>query len=215
MIGATHIPNENPVADWYRDRGVPVIRVDTTGMSPDEVEKEIDQQLSRAADRDGGFAVPSELTDATSEALLKVGDKIVGQRQIKFKSIGDVLESFKAAKTVDATRPFADLSEQEILDIVFNVVLEADLRGITLKVPPGFKLMKPYKGRITKWWKDPIANKFAGLGYLIQGEFLEHPDFGQKVTHTSYVVAHHDNGMVETRNSRYRLIGPEVEPYGF
>ena len=67
---------------------------------------------------------------------------------------------------------------------------------------------KPYKGRITDWCKLP--SRF-GIGYFIYGRFLEHPDFGEKETNTSWVEKHDPiTGEIETRNSRYTLIGPEI-----
>jgi hypothetical protein len=46
------------------------------------------------------------------------------------------------------------------------------------------------------------------------GEALEsHPTIPRKYTHTSYVVAHNKTtGEIETRNSRYTLIGEERKP---
>jgi len=49
------------------------------------------------------------------------------------------------------------------------------------------------------------------LGYLIEGDFLDHP-FHRGRGHTSYIIAHDEvTGEVETRNSRYRLVA-EGEP---
>lgn len=67
---------------------------------------------------------------------------------------------------------------------------------------------KPHKGTITRWYKrKTYADR--GLGYVIVGDF-DHVDFGRVFTSTSWVVAHGDDGEVETRNSRYTLIGPEA-----
>ncbi len=69
---------------------------------------------------------------------------------------------------------------------------------------------KPHKGHIKNWFKETWGCEGYGLGYMIRGEFVDHPEFaGAKNGHTSYVVAHDDLGNVETRNSRYTLIGPE------
>lgn len=68
---------------------------------------------------------------------------------------------------------------------------------------------KPHKGRIKNWFKLPCQN---GLRYYIVGTFLEHPDFGEKETNTSYIVVHDETtGEIETRNSRYTLL-PNPEP---
>ncbi|MDE2099570.1 MAG: hypothetical protein KGL39_20125 [Patescibacteria group bacterium] len=66
---------------------------------------------------------------------------------------------------------------------------------------------KPHKGKIKNWTKLPTG--MGPLGFYIWGEFVDHPDFGNKVTNTSYVVKHDEQtGDIETRNSRYTLIGP-------
>lgn len=69
---------------------------------------------------------------------------------------------------------------------------------------------KPHKGSIKDWSKLRCTDK--GLGYIILGEFVDHPEFaGAKDGHTSYVVAHDEaTGEIETRNSRYTLIGPAI-----
>lgn len=66
---------------------------------------------------------------------------------------------------------------------------------------------KPHKGRIQNWCKLPCEK---GLGYLIEGEFLEHPDGGGpgKIGNTSFVVKH-EGVEIETKNSRYTLVGDE------
>lgn len=66
---------------------------------------------------------------------------------------------------------------------------------------------KPHKGTINRWYKRSAGGD--GLGYVIVGAF-NHTEFGYTFTHTSHVVAHGDDGEVETRNSRYTLMGPEV-----
>lgn len=63
--------------------------------------------------------------------------------------------------------------------------------------------MKPDFGRIKAWSKSSCD---GGLGYLIEGEFLDHPHIRGR-GHTSAVIAHNsETGEVETRNSRYRLV---------
>lgn len=70
--------------------------------------------------------------------------------------------------------------------------------------------MKPHKGSISDWYKLPTSR---GLGYYIMGQFQDHPDFGKKFTNTSWVEKHDlKTGEIETRNSRYTLIGPEATP---
>lgn len=69
---------------------------------------------------------------------------------------------------------------------------------------------KLHKGSIENWFKLPCS-KDKGLGYYIVGDFLNHPDFGNKTTNTSWVEKHDvDSGEIETRNSRYTLIGKEI-----
>lgn len=66
---------------------------------------------------------------------------------------------------------------------------------------------KPHKGRIDDWYKSECGA--AGLGYLIRGKFLDHPDFSGYYGHTSYIVKHDEaTGEIETRNSRYTLLTP-------
>jgi len=70
---------------------------------------------------------------------------------------------------------------------------------------------KPHKGKITNWTTQPVQD--CGLGYLIVGEFVNHPDFGNAPNgHTSWVEKHdRETGEIETRNSRYTLVGPETK----
>lgn len=70
-----------------------------------------------------------------------------------------------------------------------------------------FDMEKPHKGKIHRWYKVKGTNK--GLGYRIAGEH----ENGSWIF-TSYVVLHHTslespNQEIETRNSRYTLIGYE------
>ncbi len=63
---------------------------------------------------------------------------------------------------------------------------------------------KPHKGGIKNWFKSECD---SGLGYLIRGQFTDHPEFkGMPDGHTSYVVKR-DGNEIETKNSRYTLIG--------
>jgi hypothetical protein len=65
---------------------------------------------------------------------------------------------------------------------------------------------KPHKGRIERWWRYPCQ---GGLGYGINGQFLDHEHI-RGDGHTSYVVFHDEaTGEIETRNSRYTLVGKE------
>ena len=67
--------------------------------------------------------------------------------------------------------------------------------------------MKPHKCKIRNWGRLPCD---GGLGYYIYGEFVDHPDFGTKETNSSYVVKHDTKtGEIETRNSRYTLLGED------
>lgn len=79
--------------------------------------------------------------------------------------------------------------------------------------------MKPFKGKIYHWNKRTFdkdsAEKFygedCGLGYVIEGYRTDPPKFGSWF-HTSWVVKHFENGMIETRNSHYELVGEENVP---
>lgn len=74
---------------------------------------------------------------------------------------------------------------------------------------------KPFKGTIEDWRKVPCGD--YGLGYMIYGYTPDHPEFagmgrGDTYFHTSYVVKHDETtGEIETRNSRYKLVGPAVK----
>lgn len=66
------------------------------------------------------------------------------------------------------------------------------------------KLKKPHHGRIAGWHKSACD---GGLGYVIVGEFLDHPMFRGPMCHTSAVISHDETtGEIETRNSRYTLV---------
>jgi hypothetical protein len=66
--------------------------------------------------------------------------------------------------------------------------------------------MKEHKGSLKNWRKYECPGH--GLGYLILGEFVDHPQFAGHLGNTSYVVAHDEaTGEIETRNSRYTLLG--------
>lgn len=87
-------------------------------------------------------------------------------------------------------------------------------RGIRPYWPPSLadviepKGFKPHMGRIQNWRRED-AN--GGIGYIIVGRFLDHDRLkGSNNAHTSYVVKHDEKtGEIETRNSRYTLVGPE------
>jgi len=69
---------------------------------------------------------------------------------------------------------------------------------------------KPHMGSIQHWHKYECGTK--GLGYLIRGQFIDHPYFAGEYGQTSYVVAHDEaTGEIETRNSRYKLVGKPTE----
>lgn len=69
---------------------------------------------------------------------------------------------------------------------------------------------KPHKGRIADWRKSPAFSD-NGLGYVIEGVFLDHPDRLMNFDpgghgHTSVVLVHDEaTGEIETKNSRYTL----------
>jgi len=79
--------------------------------------------------------------------------------------------------------------------------------------------VKPHKGNIHLWKKLPLTEdqiarcheiykESPGLGYLITGWPDGHPRFSNWIR-TSWVVKHEGN-EIETRNSRYTLVGDEV-----
>lgn len=72
----------------------------------------------------------------------------------------------------------------------------------------GIRAVKPDMGRIQNWRR---VDACGGLGYVIVGRFLDHTRLiGCANAHTTYVVKHDEKtGAVETRNSRYTLVGPE------
>jgi len=66
---------------------------------------------------------------------------------------------------------------------------------------------KPHKGRIDRWTKLTFP-----LGTIVFGRALEHPAFAGSEIRTSYVVSHDEaTGEIETRNSRYTLVGKELK----
>lgn len=70
---------------------------------------------------------------------------------------------------------------------------------------------KAFKGSIKNWSKRHCCPDH-GLGYIIEGEFVDHPRFAGAYGHTSWVVSHDPStGHIETRNSRYVLLGEEVK----
>lgn len=66
--------------------------------------------------------------------------------------------------------------------------------------------MKPHRGTINDWRKHPVVGE-AVQGYIILGEFVDHPRFMGKRGHTSLVLQH-DGDEIETLNSRYTLGTP-------
>jgi hypothetical protein len=76
---------------------------------------------------------------------------------------------------------------------------------------------KPFKGKLYYWKKVQIdhreeAEKYygesIGLGYFISA-FKDTPPRIGNWWRTSWVVKHNKNGDIETRNSRYHLVGKE------
>ena len=66
---------------------------------------------------------------------------------------------------------------------------------------------KPHRGSLENWRRMECGVD-QGLGYYIVGIFMGHPSFTGEYGHTSYVVAH-EGDEIETRNSRYTLVGDE------
>lgn len=65
---------------------------------------------------------------------------------------------------------------------------------------------KPHNGALKDWYKYETDSKG---GYIIRGTFVGHPYFDGEPGHTSLVLSHNEEtGDIETRNSRYTLIGP-------
>ena len=78
--------------------------------------------------------------------------------------------------------------------------------------------MKPYRGRIYHWKRVPFDiestrayyQEPTGLGYTIHGYTTDPPKLGTW-WRTSWVLSHDlETGEVETRNSRYTLVGEET-----
>ncbi len=67
---------------------------------------------------------------------------------------------------------------------------------------------KPHRGTISEWYPASCED---GLGYLIFGVSVDHPEFAGRDMHTSYIVKH-DGNEIETRNSRYTLGDPVKIP---
>lgn len=68
---------------------------------------------------------------------------------------------------------------------------------------------KPHQGKIHRWSKMHVGDDY-GLGWCVYGDAEDHPFFGNATIRTSYVVKHDEaTGEIETRNSRYTLVGPE------
>lgn len=80
---------------------------------------------------------------------------------------------------------------------------------------------KPYKGEIIGWYRESFdveRNKAhyredVGLGFIVRGTFVDHPKYGfSPRSSTSWIVNEskpdaEGNRMIETRNSRYKLLG--------
>lgn len=62
-------------------------------------------------------------------------------------------------------------------------------------------IIKEHKGTIDNWYKYPCK---PGLGYVVCGYSVDHPEFAGDWMHTSWVVKREGN-EIETRNSRYTL----------
>lgn len=83
---------------------------------------------------------------------------------------------------------------------------------------------KPFKGSMQAWtrkWFDKNSPAYKalygdedmGIGFIVLGVFIDHPQFGYSPgSRTSWVVSESapdadGNRMIETRKSRYKLIG--------
>ena len=65
---------------------------------------------------------------------------------------------------------------------------------------------KPHHGKIKDWHREPVQKG----RFIVVGFFVDHPDFAGHQGYTSYIVAlDEQTGELETRNSRYTLVGPE------
>ena len=63
---------------------------------------------------------------------------------------------------------------------------------------------KPHKGKIVDWVKVPVGDR----GEVVFGRAIDHPEFAGHSIRTSFVVSHDEaTGEIETRNSRYTLVG--------
>lgn len=69
------------------------------------------------------------------------------------------------------------------------------------------EILKPHKGTIENWAKLFCTEQ--GLGYVVYGNSVDHPEFGGRQIRTSWVVKH-EGTEIETRNSRYTLGVPEL-----
>lgn len=67
--------------------------------------------------------------------------------------------------------------------------------------------MKPHKGKLVGWHRHECED----TRYIIRGYFDGHPQFHGMYGHTSEVLCHDEaTGEIETRNSRYTLVGEPV-----
>lgn len=80
-------------------------------------------------------------------------------------------------------------------------------------------MKKPHKGTIQNWYKFYLTEEVKqscrdnygeepGLGYIILGTAIQHPQFGTTSGFSSSWVVKHKGNAVETRNSRYTLGKP-------
>ncbi|MFA6134686.1 MAG: hypothetical protein WC869_11790 [Phycisphaerae bacterium] len=108
------------------------------------------------------------------------------------------------------------LSREPDIARIVSLIGQARAQGIggekeSAHTPEGFDQAKPHKGRIEAWFRLPCTE---GAGFYVMGRFLEHPAFGAKFTNSSPVYKHDaTSGEIETRNSRYTLVGNAVPEY--
>lgn len=65
---------------------------------------------------------------------------------------------------------------------------------------------KPHKGRISFWFRVHVKD-----GYRINGLTEGHPDFPDETFLTTSLVINRVEGEIETKNSRYTLIGKAIK----
>jgi hypothetical protein len=71
-------------------------------------------------------------------------------------------------------------------------------------------MYKPHLGKIERWTKQQHEDQDGKPFTIVWGTFVGHHRFTSHYGHTSYIVTHDEKtGQIETRNSRYTLVGKE------